>query len=144
MSRRNKLMTENEAETVRRAIGLRAPINERSHAPMTETDRSIFDEATGIAIRESLDEHRAENRAALDQIRREFTELQILVAELRIAVTEYRAELSGGKAMPPWPKRRESAGEAFQFAREKSPEPVAPAADPAPPDVPPPLRRDLN
>jgi hypothetical protein len=111
---------------------------------MTETDRSIFAEATGIAIREILDEHRAESRAALDQIRREFTELQILVAELRITVTDYRAELSGGKAMPPWPKRRESAGEAFQFAREKSPEPVAPTADPAMPDAPPPLRRDLN
>jgi hypothetical protein len=70
-------------------------------------------------------------------------ELQLVVAELRVTVADYRVELAGGKAMPPWPKR-EPASEAFVFAREKSPEPDAPAADPAPPDISPPLRRDLN
>jgi hypothetical protein len=141
MNRRNTFMTKSEVETVRRAIGLRASIVEKS-AP-TEMDRSVFAEAVGIAIKESLDEYHAENRAELDRIRREFMELQLVVGELRVAVADYRAELSGGKAMPPWPKRRESADEAFQFAREKSPE-VAPAAEPATPNAPAPLRRDLN
>jgi hypothetical protein len=140
MSRRQKFMTESEVETVRRAIGL-APVNERSHVS-TEMDRSVFAEAVGIAIRESLDEYHAENKAALDQLRKEFREQQLLVAELRVTIADFRAELAGGKAMPAWP-RRESAGEGFQFAREKT-EPVAPAADPAAQDVPPPLRRDLN
>jgi hypothetical protein len=135
---RRKLLTENEAETVRRALGV-APLNEES--PTLESDRSVFAEAVGIAIRELFDEQRAEGRAALDQVRREVAALQTTVAELRVAIADYRVELSGGKAMPPWPKR-EPAGEAFVFAREKSPD--APAADPALPDDPPPLRRDLN
>ena len=57
MSRHPKFMTEAEVETVRRAIGMRTPINERSHEPMTEMDRAIFAEAVGIAIKERLDEY---------------------------------------------------------------------------------------
>jgi hypothetical protein len=132
MSRHSKFLTQDEVETVRRALGLRIPINEGS-APMSERDTSIFAEAVGIAIAEALGEHRAEDKATITALRQEIREMQLQIADLRLAAANRRLEAHGAEPVPP-PKREPAT--AFEFARERSTETAAP-------NVTPPLRRDL-
>jgi hypothetical protein len=134
---RTKFMTSNEAEIVRRAIDAQLREQRQGDRPTVVTGRErAITEAIGESVRDLLDEEREMRAAACSKLRDEMRELQLVVANLRIDVADFRARLASGNAaeLPSWPERE------FKFSREREKETPA---DPAPPsDLPP--RREMN
>jgi hypothetical protein len=142
MSRHDKFMTENEVETVRRAIGShiaseksRAVTGKESYAPRTESEKSVFYEALAEALDIRFDEQRREHAAAIAEIRNELRDAQLTNLNLRIDVAEFREQIITGKKPPRWPTR--------EIAKEKNPKPAATtaAASSPGPETPPPTTR---